>query len=101
MIWRKHDKQDTPATRIIEEFRIWTGRTYRRFIWKGVNIYINGQELTAIDPLYVTTARTAHPDDPPATEFTPITIKWPVPEQLDVFACDVPDESEIRIRMSE
>ena len=100
MIWRKHDKQDAPATRIIEDLRIWAGRTYRRFIWNGVSISVNGQVVNAIDPLYATVEKTAHPDDPRATEFTPIKLKWPVPAQLDVFASDVPDHSEITIRLS-
>ena len=100
MIWRKHDKQDAPATRLMEEFVEWAGRTYRKFIWNGANIFVNGEQVPAIDPLYVTTEATRFLDDPAAHEFTPITFNWPVPRQLDFFAGDMPDESLITIRMS-
>jgi len=100
MIWRKHDKQDAPASRIMEEFETWAGRTHRRFIWRGVDIYINGKLIPGIDPLYVTTERTRFPDDPSAREFSMIRLKWPVPDQLDAFASEVPQESEIEIRLS-
>lgn len=49
--WTKVDRQQESASKLIEELHIWIGRTFRRFIWDGVNICINGEEVKAIDPL--------------------------------------------------
>lgn len=100
MVWRKHDKQDTPGMRLLEEMKVWAGRTYRYFIWDGVEIELNGERVPAIDPLYVRTDLTGFPGDPAAEEYSPITLSWPVPSQLDVFAQEVPNNSDISIRMS-
>lgn len=100
MVWLKHDKQDAPADRLIEEFTIWAGRTYRRFLWNGVSIVVNGKQVPAIDPLYVCTAQTRFPEDPSAEEFSTMCINWPVPAQIDAFSPNAPDNSEIKIRMS-
>jgi histidine kinase/DNA gyrase B/HSP90-like ATPase len=100
MIWRKHDKQDAPASRLKEDLIAWAGRVYRKFIWRGANITVNGERVHAIDPLYVTTRETQFPDDPPAEEYQLMTIDWPVPSQLDAFAGDIPPTSRIYIRIS-
>lgn len=100
MVWKKHDKQDAPASRIREEFKIWAGRTYRYFIWEGVDLFIDGEPIPAIDPLFVRTARTRFPGDPPAYEYEQQMLRWPVPSRIDVLGEDVPEESEITIRLS-
>jgi len=98
VIWRNYDRQSDNATQIMSEFKIWAGRTYRKFIWKGVNIFINGEAVPAIDPLYVTTEKTAFPDDPAAYEYTSLDIDWPVPDEDRKSGA--PTYSKIKIRMS-
>lgn len=98
VVWSKVDRQPEPASKLIEELRVWVGRTYRRFIWDGVRIFINGEVVQAIDPLYVTTAGTRFPDDPRAQEYEEILLPWPIPpeDRRD----GGPEESIVRIRMS-
>jgi hypothetical protein len=98
VVWSKYDRQPEPASKLIEELRVWAGRTYRKFIWDGVRIFINGDVVPAIDPLYVTTAGTKFPDDPRAAEYEEILLPWPIPpaDRRD----GGPEESIVRIRMS-
>jgi Histidine kinase-, DNA gyrase B-, and HSP90-like ATPase len=98
VIWSKYDRQEVGAIELLDELRIWIGRTYRRFIWEGSQIKVNGETTKAIDPLYVTTKLTRFPDDPTAHEYKTIKLSWPVaPEDR---ASDGPSESVIKIRMS-
>src|SRR5574342_277226 len=98
VVWSKCDRQPAPASKLLEELKVWIGRTYRKFIWDGVRIFINGDRVKAIDPLYVTTARTKFPRDPRAVEYEEMLLPWPVP--LADRQDGGPAESIIRIRMS-
>ena len=98
VVWSKYDRQPTDASEMLEEFGVWTGRTFRKFIWKGVDIVLNGNEVKAIDPLYVTTKKTRFPDDEPAYEYQPMEITWPVSAE-DRKVSGV-DNSTIKIRTS-
>lgn len=98
VIWSKYDRQPDDANKIIDEFRIWSGRTYRKFISAGCAITINDQPVFAIDPLYVDLAKTQFPKDPKAHEFEEMTINWPIAEEDR--SPGGPTESTIRIRMS-
>lgn len=98
VIWSKYDRQPVDATEIIDEFGYWAGRTYRKFIWEGVNIVVNGNEVKAVDPLYVTTKSTRYPEDPEAVEYDPIVIDWPVSAE-DSHSSGV-TSSKITIRLS-
>lgn len=98
VLWKKYDRQPESADTIITETCIWTGRTYRYFIWEGFSIHIDDQVVKAIDPLYVRTEKTNFPDDPPAEELEPIVLNWKVPH-ID-RAAESPDESPITIRFS-
>lgn len=98
VIWTKIDRQQESATKLIEELHIWVGRTFRKFIWMGINIYINGEDVKAIDPLYATTEKTKFPNDPKSHVYTPISFDYPIP-RLDRTE-DSPEESEITIRLS-
>lgn len=98
VIWRKYDRQPDDATSIMSEFRIWAGRTYRKFIWDELTISINGETVPAIDPLYVTTEKTAFPQDPAAYEYTGMEIDWPIPSEDRESGG--PATSKIKIRMS-
>ena len=53
VIWSDHDKLDDDIIDVIEDFEIWVGRTYRKFIDRGLNIYINGNKVKTIDPSFL------------------------------------------------
>ncbi|CAM8353980.1 HATPase_MORC-like domain containing protein [Candidatus Methylopumilus universalis] len=111
LIWSKYDRARDKRKDLIEELRVWLGRTFRYYIWnesldgktplrnKPVNLFLDGVEIKAIDPLYVRTEKTNFPDDPKAFEFDKKTFSWPIndpkiAEQLGT------DNSEVTIRMS-
>jgi hypothetical protein len=111
VVWSKYDRnRDKPAI-LIEELRSWIGRTFRYFIWNEglsqgevlrqfpVSIFLNGQEIKAIDPLYVRTEKTAYPEDPKAIEYQEIVFNWPIgdPKIAKQYGAD---EAPIRIRFS-
>ncbi len=98
VIWSNYDRQPCNAVEMIDEMKIWFGRTYRKFLWDNFNIEVNGEMIKAIDPLYVKTDKTRFPDDPLAHAYDPIIIPWPVPN-IDKPK-ESPDESNIVVRMS-
>jgi len=98
VVWSKYDRQPETASEMLKELRIWIGRTYRHFIWGGTDIYVNGDVIHAIDPLYARTEKTAFPDDPKAELFDPIVIDWMVPEEDRLPGG--PTSSKITIRLS-
>jgi hypothetical protein len=98
VIWSKCDRQQVSASTLIDELRIWIGRTYRHFIWDNVKISINGMLVKAIDPLYVTVKGTQFPDDPVAHEYKEMSLDWPISSEDRVQGG--PTKSTIKIRMS-
>ena len=78
VIWSDHDKLDDDVIDVIEDFEIWVGRTYRKFIDKGLNIYINGNKVKTIDPSFLSLKNSRFPDDEPGELVQEITIDWPV-----------------------
>lgn len=99
VIWSKYDRQAQNATLIMGDAVPWIGRTYRYFIWDDdVQIFLNGELICAIDPLYVRVEKTRFPEDPKAQSYEPILIEWPV-DDYDV-PDDSPKNSKIRILMS-
>ena len=111
VVWRKYDRQSRDAEKIIEEFRVWLGRTYRYFIWgtdhKGnpidtvhrtgpVRIWVDSSEVKAVDPLFVRLEKTDFPDDTPAEAYKDMQIDW----KADSNAEKPGAKSTITIRMS-
>ena len=82
IIWTDYDRQIENGTKIIEECKIYFGRVFRNFIWDGLKIFVNGELVNAIDPLYVTMKNTKFPNDTPATFATPISLEWTIPEDV-------------------
>ena len=78
VVWKEHDKQDFKSSQLIEEFKIWCGRTYRKFIDRGVKISINGEELKTIDPLYIKLKNSKFPKDPTSEVVFNESIEWPI-----------------------
>lgn len=98
VVWRKYDRQAAGANKIIDDFKVWLGRTFRYFIWDGVQISLNGEEVKAIDPLYARTDMTQFPNDPKAELYDPIKFDWTV----DSFDRPegAPDKSQITMNFS-
>ena len=95
VLWKKYDRQTDNFLTMLPLMNTWLGRTFRNFIWKNFVIELNGNEVKAIDPLYVTKEKTEFPDDPKAELFLPMTIEWP--SGLETGANE---KSTIHIRMS-
>jgi hypothetical protein len=83
VIWSKYDRQPESADKIENELFIWLGRTYRHFIWDGLQIFVNEREVFAIDPLYAKTDKTKNPALPKAELFEPIEFKWSTMKEFD------------------
>ena len=64
-----------------------------------VTIFLDGQEIKAIDPLYIRTDKTRFSDDPKATEYKEIRWNWPIrdPRIAEAYGSD---EAEVRVRIS-
>lgn len=52
--WSQSDRLDNRrVSTIVRKLEVELGRRFRHFIWKGLRITINGDNLEAFDPLYV------------------------------------------------
>jgi len=111
VIWKKYDRLMSRPKELIADFRVWLGRTYRYFIWNEpvnghkelrstpLSIYLDGQEVNAVDPLYVRKSKTEFPDDPLANEYKPVSFDWPILDP-EVSLALGSSSSKIRIRLS-
>jgi len=81
VVWSKYDRwhgNKRELDELIDEFKIYCGRTYRYYLWNnGVSISINGENVTVIDPLYANLVNTKFPNDPKAEVYPDITLPWP------------------------
>jgi hypothetical protein len=85
VVWSKYDRASDKVQKILKDFDVWLGRTYRYFIWgtapsvsSQIQIELNGSEVRAIDPLYLKTECTRFPEDPVARQYDNIQIEWPI-----------------------
>lgn len=78
VIWSKIDRQDKSANDIIKESKIWIGRTFRKFIFDGIKFNIDGNEIKAIDPLYMHPEFTEYTDDPKGTFWGEDSFEWEI-----------------------
>jgi hypothetical protein len=111
VIWTKYDRASDRPNVLIDQFRIWLGRTYRYFIWNEsvvpmvplrhspLSIYLNGKEISTIDPLYIRTEKTEFPDDIKSIEFPELTLDWPILDPKIANELGI-SKSKIRIRLS-
>lgn len=97
IVWSKYDRQTDSADKVIAETKTYLGRTFRKFIWEGLELYLNGEEIYAIDPLYSTVDKTQFPEDPISEEVEPIRIKWEVPSDIAEYEGQ---QSEVVVRLS-
>ena len=113
IVWSKYDNLRKKLMQLQNELPIWAGRTYRYFMWnKGPNgegipnrshpltIYIDGEEIHALDPLYHNKNRNRFPEDPQSTLYDPLTITWPVDNYGLPSGIQPPEYSDITIRFS-
>ena len=111
VIWSKYDRAADKPSLLIDQFRIWLGRTYRYFMWnesvvskvplrnQPLSIYLNGKEVKVIDPLYIRPEKTEFPDDPKALEYAEKFIDWPILDPKIVKELGI-ENSKIRIRLT-
>jgi hypothetical protein len=99
VIWSKIDRQDKSASQIIEESKIWIGRTFRKFIFGSTKFFIDGQEVKAIDPLYMHPEFTDFPNDPKGTDWGEDSFEWEIDDQ-ELLKQGGPKKSRIIIRFS-
>lgn len=78
VVWSEHDKQDGKPSDLIDDFKIWVGRTYRKFIFKGLKILINNEEVKSIDPTFMNVKTSKFPDDPIGEVIDKVIIPWPI-----------------------
>lgn len=98
VLWKKYDRQKISAEKIIEEAHHYIGRTFRHFIWNGVDITLNGAEVKAHDPLFLKTDKTKFPEDPVGKAMEDMVIEWPITDKevREKFGAT----GQIHIRMS-
>ncbi|KKF99585.1 ATP-binding protein [Methanosarcina mazei] len=114
VIWSGFDKfaeQDLHSTTYEDKFDIpdslnpygylnhWIGRTYRKFIWDGIELFLNGQEIYSFDPLYINKNKNKFPEDDPAKLVYTDEIEWPIYKKLRKNL-DVEETSKIKIKVS-
>ena len=89
VIWSKYDKQIEPYETVLEESKIWLGRTFRKFIWgeakgyKEIDIRINNNKIKAIDPLYFNKYKTGFENEDPSKLDKPTELDWLVPHEAN------------------
>jgi hypothetical protein len=112
IVWSKYDNLRKRLLQLHSDLKFWAGRTFRYFMWNETStgepipnrshpltIYVDGEEIKAIDPLYHNRNRTRFPDDPQATLFDDIILTWPV-DRYGLAPGEAPEHSDIRIRFS-
>jgi hypothetical protein len=99
VIWSKIDRQDRSATEILKESKIWIGRTFRKSIFNGVKFYIDGQQINAIDPLYLNPEYTDFPNDPKGISWGEDVLEWKI-DDPEVLKNGGSSTSKITIRFS-
>ena len=91
VVWSQHDKQDGKPSDLIENFKIWCGRTYRKFIFSGVKFQINNEEIKSIDPTFLNVKTSKFPDDKPGEFIQTVKIPWPIDKDKRKKDDDVED----------
>jgi hypothetical protein len=99
VVWSKIDRQDRSAKEIIEESKVWIGRTFRKFIFANRNFFIDGEKIKAIDPLYLSPKFTAFPNDPTGLNYGEDVIEWDI-DDPEILKFGGPKKSKIIIRYS-
>lgn len=98
VVWSKYDRQKESADKIITETHDYIGQTFRKFIWDGVDIHIDGEDVKAHDPLFLRTDKTRFPSDPTGTTYPEFTIDWPIKDKS--LHRDFGETSKVTVRMS-
>lgn len=99
VLWKKYDRLKESVSKVIEDANHYIGRTFRHFIWDGLEVKLDGRVVFAHDPLFLRTDKTAFPDDPIGTAYDDIVIPYPIAEP-DIRRAYDQDTSEVRIRLS-
>ena len=85
VVWTKYDKQIDPYETIMEESKIWIGRTFRKFLWgeakgyKEIDIMLNNTKVKAIDPLFFNKYKTGFENEPSSVLDKSSELDWLIP----------------------
>ena len=114
VIWSefdKHSEQDLHSNTYDDKFDVsislnpygelnhWLGRTYRKFISNGINLFLNGREVYSFDPLYLAKKKNQFPEDTPAELIVESEIEWPISEKL-LKNPEIEEKSKINIKLT-
>lgn len=98
VVWSKYDRQPSGYGKLKPNIEHWAGRTFRKFIWHGFAIDLDGSRVHAFDPLFHETRLTRFPNDPKSNLLGEMELTWPVP--VDERRGPGMEDSKIIIRMS-
>ncbi len=90
VVWREHDKVDGKPSELIQNFKIWVGRTFRKFLFKGIKIIVDNEEVKSIDPTFMNVKTSKFPEDKKGELIQSVKIPWPI----DVDKRKSPDDME-------
>jgi hypothetical protein len=90
-----HDESLNPYGRLNH----WLGRTFRKSIWDGVELYLNNKQVYSFDPLYLNKTKNQFEKDKPADVMWKGKLEWPIPPKLRKNA-DVEEKSTINITIT-
>lgn len=99
VIWSKFDRQEKSANLIIDESKIWIGRTFRKFIFNNIKFTIDSEPIKALDPLYLKPEYTKFPNDPKAKNWGEDSFYWQI-DDPDIALKEKNQKSKITIRYS-
>lgn len=99
VVWSKIDRQDKSAKDIIEDSKVWVGRTFRKFIFNQIKFFIDGEEVKAIDPLYLNPEFTNFPLDQKAIEWGEDSFDWEI-DDPEILKNITSRKSKVKIRYS-
>ena len=89
VIWSNHDKQDGKPSDLIKDFKIWAGRTFRKFIFKGVKLIVDKEEIKSIDPTFMNVKTSQFPEDKKGEIIQSVEIPWPIDPEKRKSSNDV------------
>ena len=99
VIWRKHDRQDGKPVDLINNFKLWAGRTYRKFIFKGIKIIISNEEIKSVDPTFMNVKTSKFPEDKKGEFIDIVKIPWPVDPDKEK-SDDEKEDIEVKITLA-
>lgn len=114
VIWSGFDKvaeQDLHSSTYSDDFEApisldpygylnhWIGRTYRKFIWDGISLFLNDRVVYSFDPLYINKEKNQFPDDKPAKLIYESDLEWKVTSDTEKVVKNPTSKIHIKISL--